>query len=160
MTFGERLAKARKQNNLNQSELAEMMGFAGNSLISRFEKNQSFPNFEHLLKMQEILEVDLHWLITGEETDIKKALEMIVNADHEALYKKNVEPYSRASGIVFDLEQKKMQGDSLTEQEVELLETNNQRKGVLHTRLLMLHNLRTLAASQLKALLENLKKSE
>jgi transcriptional regulator with XRE-family HTH domain len=73
-TFGERLSKVRKLKGLSQSDLASKMGFSANTTISRFEQNTNYPGFENLLKLHEVLEVDLHWLITGQNYDPQKRL--------------------------------------------------------------------------------------
>lgn len=64
--FGERLKKARLEKGLKQAELAKSLNLSNNSVISSFERGSSLPSIETLIKISEVLEVDLHWLITGD----------------------------------------------------------------------------------------------
>ncbi len=66
INFGERLKQVRKDKGLSQSELAEKMGYKQSATISNLEINKSTPDINTLKKLSEILEVDLHWLITGD----------------------------------------------------------------------------------------------
>lgn len=128
MSFGERLSKSRKLKELSQSDLAKEMGFSGNTLISRFEKNQTLPNFEHLQKLQEILNVDLHWLITGQQYDPNTRLVKQFQATYEGLLKE----HNAAEKVVEDLEAQKAAGKKLThDQEQQLL----QNRGIVRSRL-------------------------
>lgn len=66
INFGERLKQVRKNKGLSQSELAGEMGYKQSATISNLEINKSTPDINTLKKLAEILEVDLHWLITGD----------------------------------------------------------------------------------------------
>jgi transcriptional regulator with XRE-family HTH domain len=68
MTFGERLRKFRKENKLRQSDLAAVMGFTANTIVSRFERGEAFPSADKLANLARKYPVDLHWLITGEDS--------------------------------------------------------------------------------------------
>lgn len=65
LTFGQRFHKVRKDIGLNQSELAQRLGFSANTIISRFEKDKSLPSVEVLLVLARDYKIDLHWLLTG-----------------------------------------------------------------------------------------------
>ena len=67
-TFGQRLRKVRKDMGLNQKEIAKKLGFSDNTLISRFENDKSLPTIETIIKLAKESIVDLHWLITGEQS--------------------------------------------------------------------------------------------
>ena len=156
MTFGERLSKSRKNKGLSQTALAKEMGFSANSLISRFEKDKARPSFEHLVKLSEVLNVDLHWLITGKDMLLKNALEVVVNSPN--LYDKEARKYTEARKAVAELESKQQSGQTLTDQEVETLENNRRKESILHSRLTMLGGMKYLVTMQLQALLDNLNK--
>ncbi|MGB8226884.1 MAG: helix-turn-helix domain-containing protein [Sedimentisphaerales bacterium] len=64
-TIGDRLYKVRKDKGLNQAELAEQIGFKQSSTISKIESDRIDPDSNTLKKIAEILDIDLHWLITG-----------------------------------------------------------------------------------------------
>ena len=65
-TFGGRLRKARKDRGLSQSHLALMLGYKNNVPVSTLETNKTSPDLKTLVRISECLDVDLHWLITGE----------------------------------------------------------------------------------------------
>lgn len=73
-TFGKRLSKSRKDKGLKQSELAEMLGYSQNSAISDIERDITPVNNLALMRISEILDVDLHWLITGKPSPISNKI--------------------------------------------------------------------------------------
>lgn len=50
MTFGERLARKRKENNFTQEQLAEVLGVSRQS-ISKWESDLTYPETEKLLRL-------------------------------------------------------------------------------------------------------------
>lgn len=62
MTFGERLAYARKEKGLNQKQLGALIG-ATQSIISRWEKGVHKPDMSMVRKIIKTLEVSEDWLI-------------------------------------------------------------------------------------------------
>lgn len=59
--FGRRLREVRKSKKLTQIELANMLGISQKS-YSHWENNKTFPNFETLIKLVDLLDVSLDWL--------------------------------------------------------------------------------------------------
>ena len=64
-TFGDRLRNLRKDKGLTQTELANKLGFKHNGPVSNIENNKISPDIDTLIKIAEIFNADLHWLITG-----------------------------------------------------------------------------------------------
>ncbi|MCK4294044.1 MAG: helix-turn-helix transcriptional regulator [Planctomycetes bacterium] len=64
-TFSQRLHLTRKNRDLSQGGLAKKLGLTGQAQVSRYENGKSLPDVAILVKMSEALQVDLHWLITG-----------------------------------------------------------------------------------------------
>ena len=58
MTFGENLQYYRKQNNLTQEDLAEQMQVSRQS-VSKWENGEAMPDLEKVIKLADILQVDL-----------------------------------------------------------------------------------------------------
>ena len=73
-TFGKRFSKSRKYKGLRQSDLARKLGYSQNSAISDIERDITPVNNSSLLRISEILDVDLHWLITGQPSPYVKSL--------------------------------------------------------------------------------------
>ena len=64
MTFGEFLCEKRKEKNLTQKQLAEML-YVSVSAVSKWEKNVARPDIELLPRLSDILSVTEHELITA-----------------------------------------------------------------------------------------------
>ena len=58
MTFGEKLYKLRKEQNLSQEALAEKVN-ATRQAVSRWENGQGFPETEKLLILSSLFQVSL-----------------------------------------------------------------------------------------------------
>lgn len=68
MNIGERISKLRTLKKLSQEELAERL-FVSNKTISSWETNRTEPGLENIVKLSEILDCSVVYLIYG---DIKK----------------------------------------------------------------------------------------
>lgn len=66
MTFGERLYELRKNNNISQEELAELLDVSRQS-ISKWENDKAYPEMTRLLFMSEYFDVSLDYLMRGTE---------------------------------------------------------------------------------------------
>ena len=75
-SFGERLRKLRKDKKLSQKDLAEKLGYKRSASVSYIENNRTPPDNEVLAKIAEVLNADLHWLITGKVSLATKELEL------------------------------------------------------------------------------------
>ena len=64
--FGVRLTRAREQRKLTISELARLMG-VDYMQISRYEKGQSLPSFDTMIRLGTVLQVSLDVLVSGSE---------------------------------------------------------------------------------------------
>ena len=71
MTFGERLYELRKNKNISQEELAELLDVSRQS-ISKWENDKAYPEMTRLLFMSEYFEVSLDYLMRGVEGDESK----------------------------------------------------------------------------------------
>lgn len=68
MTFGERLLAYRNAVNLSQEKLAEKVGVTRQT-VSKWETNQSVPDFDKILPLCEALGLTTEELITGEKEE-------------------------------------------------------------------------------------------
>ena len=59
---GENIRKLRKKKGLSQKDLAELSGFAQNS-IGNYERGERSPTMETIIKIAESLEVGLNELV-------------------------------------------------------------------------------------------------
>lgn len=64
-TLGQRLRRLRKNHGLSQLELASKIGYKAGAPIVKIEADRQSPTAFMLAKIANVLEIDLHWLITG-----------------------------------------------------------------------------------------------
>ena len=69
MTLGEKLSKLRKENNYTQEQLADILGVSRQA-ISKWESNITYPETDKLIRMSELFDCSLDYLLKdAEETD-------------------------------------------------------------------------------------------
>lgn len=71
MTFGDKLCKLRKENNVTQEQLADYLGVSRQS-ISKWESNLAYPETDKLIKMSELFDCSLDYLLRDGETEKKR----------------------------------------------------------------------------------------
>jgi transcriptional regulator with XRE-family HTH domain len=71
MTLGDKLAKLRKENHYTQEQLADILGVSKQA-ISKWERNITYPETYKLIRMSELFNCSLDYLLKdAEETDHK-----------------------------------------------------------------------------------------
>lgn len=68
MNFGERLYELRKEKNISQEELAQLLDVSRQS-ISKWENDKAYPEMTRLLFMSEYFGVSLDYLMRGTESN-------------------------------------------------------------------------------------------
>lgn len=68
MTFGERLYELRKEKNISQEALAELLDVSRQS-ISKWENDKAYPEMTRLLFMSDYFGVSLDYLMRGTQTE-------------------------------------------------------------------------------------------
>ena len=68
MTLGEKLSKLRKENNYTQEQLAEILDVSRQA-ISKWESNISYPETEKLLKIGELYDCSMDYLLKDENSE-------------------------------------------------------------------------------------------
>ena len=82
MSFATRLKEARKNKQLTQKQLGELVG-VGNTAISNYEKSVTFPNLDILYKIFDILQTEPNFFFQDEITDTGSSLEFDSKLDNE-----------------------------------------------------------------------------
>ena len=70
MTIGERIAKCRKEKNLSQEYIAELLDVSRQA-VSKWETNQTEPDTSNLIELARIFGVSVEYLANGEEAPPK-----------------------------------------------------------------------------------------
>lgn len=68
MTLGDKLSKLRKENNYTQEQLAEILGVSRQA-VSKWESDISYPETEKLLKLGELYECSMDYLLKDENSE-------------------------------------------------------------------------------------------
>lgn len=71
MTFGEKLQLLRKQNGMSQEQLASQLNVSRQA-ISKWELNSSLPDTENLIKISDLFDTSLDYLLKDKEHNIKE----------------------------------------------------------------------------------------
>ncbi len=77
---GMNLRKLRKEKKLTQAQLASMLN-VDQTLVGKWELHKVFPNDKTLIKLCEILECSIDFLLTGKESSWKKDFVNVENYD-------------------------------------------------------------------------------
>ena len=76
MTIGERLLKLRKEKNLSQEELANILDVSRQT-VSKWETDQSVPDFDKIVPLCEVFGITSDELLTGNSNIIEKKEELL-----------------------------------------------------------------------------------
>lgn len=71
MTFGEKIQKLRKEAGLSQEELAYQLDVSRQA-ISKWERDNGYPETENIIRMSKIFHVTLDYLLNEEETQTQE----------------------------------------------------------------------------------------
>ncbi len=101
MTFGERLLSYRNAVNLSQEKLAEKVGVTRQT-VSKWETNQSVPDFDKILPLCEVLGITTEELIKGEKENKTEQLEEI-KQENEKAKKEYIQKRNKKKAIVLSI---------------------------------------------------------
>lgn len=94
MTVGDKLSKLRKENNYTQEQLADILGVSRQA-ISKWESNITYPETSKLIRMSELFQCSLDYLLKDtEETESSQQTDMelawVKKSLHERKSKKTI----------------------------------------------------------------------
>ena len=70
MSLGERLLDLRKKKGLSQEEIAGLLDVSRQT-VSKWETDQSTPDFDKIIPICKLYEIDANELLTGEKSSVK-----------------------------------------------------------------------------------------
>jgi len=88
--LGERLFELRKSKNLTQDDVAEKLNVTRQT-VSKWETNQSTPDFDKIVPLCELFEIGVEELLTGKKPEVKEQPE---NKEEKVLTKQEVKERS------------------------------------------------------------------
>ena len=78
MSLGQRLIELRKEKHLSQEEVAEKLNVTRQT-ISKWETDQSMPDFDKILPLCELFEISTDELLTGRKEQLERQKEEIID---------------------------------------------------------------------------------
>lgn len=96
-TYSENLKKIREELNLSAQKMADKLGVSQGS-IAQYESAKREPNFNFILQLNIVLNVNLNWFCTGEGNMFNSAPENISSNIKDEIIK-TVEEYLKTRGI-------------------------------------------------------------
>ena len=86
--IGEQLVKLRKENNMSQEKLAELLGVSRQT-IYKWENNKVYPDMINLVAISEIFDVSIDELIKGEQRS-NQTVNQVANKKTSYEYKSEI----------------------------------------------------------------------
>lgn len=79
MSMGERITQLRKEKNISQGQLAQLMDVSRQA-VSKWENDLSSPDTIHLIRLADVLATDVEFLATGNspEPEVKEKIVTVV----------------------------------------------------------------------------------
>lgn len=93
---GDRIKRLREAKGLEQSDLADMLGYKSQSTISKWESGTNLPTGKNMIKLAQIFGVTSDYILDGEEQkenpiDLKDVLNRTVAFDGHTLDESDAE---------------------------------------------------------------------
>ncbi len=73
MSFGEHITKLRKRKGFSQAELGKAVGTSGD-IIGKYERDEVKPSIEVVIKIADVLEVSIDFLVGKSAVELDKPL--------------------------------------------------------------------------------------
>ena len=77
MTIGERITALRKEQNMSQARLADLMAVSRQA-VSKWEKDQTSPDTLNLIRLAEVLNTEMEYLATGQKKEDSAEAEPVI----------------------------------------------------------------------------------
>ena len=77
MTIGERITTLRKEQNMSQARLADLMAVSRQA-VSKWEKDQTSPDTLNLIRLAEVLNTEMEYLATGQKKEDSAEAEPVI----------------------------------------------------------------------------------
>ena len=101
MNFGLKLKKVRKDNNLSQEAIADML-YVSQGNYSLFESNRRTPSIDFLMRLIEKFSLDANWLLSEHEVEfydnIKDNIETLKMGDNASFFSEKLKAIEQKLG--------------------------------------------------------------
>lgn len=111
--LGQRIKELRKKRKMTQYDLAQLLGISS-SAIGMYEQDRRDPNYELILKISEIFEVTVDYLLSNDDTEVCAELVYKTKSkknDLSDMVKQFKEQIMQQQGLMF-------KGEALTDDDI------------------------------------------
>lgn len=100
--IGKRLRLIRERIGITQAELGEKLGIQFQH-VSKYERGETVPTWENLIKLIDLYDVNINWLLTGKGSMFLSPVNYSIQGEKTIPVIRDVEPDSQIDEIVAEL---------------------------------------------------------
>ncbi len=101
--IGKRLRLIRERLGITQAEVGEKLGIQSQH-VSKYERGETVPTWENLIKLTEIYDVNINWLLTGKGGMFLSMVNYSAQGEKNIYAVRDIEPDSQIDEIIIELQ--------------------------------------------------------
>lgn len=101
--IGKRLRLIRERLGITQAEVGEKLGIQSQH-VSKYERGETVPTWENLIKLTEIYDVNINWLLTGKGSMFLSMVNYSIQGEKALHAVRDLEPDSKIDEIIIELQ--------------------------------------------------------
>lgn len=101
--IGKRLRAIRERLGITQAEVGEKLGIQSQH-VSKYERGETVPTWENLIKLVERYDVNINWLLTGKGSMFLSPFNYSTTGEKQGLSIKDLELDSQLEEIIIELQ--------------------------------------------------------
>lgn len=100
--IGKRLRLIRERIGITQAGLGDKLGIQSQH-VSKYERGETVPTWENLIKLTESYDVNINWLLTGKGSMFLSPVTYSLGGEKDISLVKDLEPDSQIEEIIIEL---------------------------------------------------------
>lgn len=100
--IGKRIRLIRERIGITQSELGEKLGIQSQH-VSKYERGETVPTWENLIKLTDSYDVNINWLLTGKGNMFLSPITYSLEDENDITKVRDLEPDSQIEEIIIEL---------------------------------------------------------
>ena len=101
--IGKRLRLVRERLGITQAEVGEKLGIQSQH-VSKYERGETVPTWENLIKLTEVYDVNINWLLTGKGGMFLSMINYSILGEKNLQAVRDLEPDSQIEEIIIELQ--------------------------------------------------------
>lgn len=102
LEIGKRLRLIRERMGITQAEVGEKLGIQSQH-VSKYERGETVPTWENLIKLIDLYDVNINWLLTGKGSMFLSPVNYSLQGEKELTAVRDIEPDSQIEEIIIEL---------------------------------------------------------